>query len=136
MDTLPVLLVSVAALTALCCAPSVNFQPHDERYGRCAARVPATLARQGDVSVTGTIIDIVDGTAVDGSANMVVADGAGDLVKASLPPALGRREMTPDARSCYRELSGTQRGDCVFIRGVRADGGRVLITRFDNLDRN
>jgi len=114
----------------------VNLEPHDDRYARCADRAPTRPIQAGSVDVTGTIVDIVDGTAVDSTADMVVATGTGDLVKASLAPSFSHHPATPEFRYSHRELPGTQRGDCVSIRGTRAADGRVVITRFENLDRN
>ncbi len=131
------LIVAVpSAVPFLSCAPAVNFEPHDGRYARCADRAPARPTQAGTVALTGMIVDVVDGTAVDSPAEIVIATGDGSLTKAWLAPPFSRHPATDDFRHSHRELPGTQRGDCVSIRGIRGGDGSIVISRFDNLDRN
>jgi hypothetical protein len=127
---------SALGFLSIGCARAVNFEPADDRYARCAERAPARPVRAGAIAVTGTIVDIVDGTVVDSPAEMVIATRSGELVKAWLAPTFSHHPATPDFRHSHRELPDTQRGDCVSILGVRGSDGRIVVSRFDNLDRN
>lgn len=116
------------------CAPAIDFQPHNDRYAKCAARSEDATAGHGRVTLIGAVHQIDDETEVDGPVRLVIIDPNGHPRKLFFGSLFTRPEPSELRKATYRTIASSRTGDCVQARGTTMPDGQLAIEDFVKLE--
>lgn len=128
------LAVLAALLDVLACAPAIDFQPHSDRYAKCAARSEGAPAGRGRVTLVGAVHQIDDETEVDGPVRLVIIDPDGHPRKLFFGSLFTRPEPSEQRKAAYRAIASARAGDCVQARGTTMPDGQLWVEELVRLE--
>jgi hypothetical protein len=126
--------VFASAIPTLACAPAIDFQPHSDRYAKCAVRSDAAPAVHGRVTLVGAVHQIDDETEVDGPVRLVIIGPDGHPRKLFFGSLFSRPEPSEQRKATYRAIASARPGDCVRARGTTMPDGQVAVEHFVRLE--
>ena len=126
--------VFAALLLVFACAPPIDFQPHSERYAKCAARSSVAPVGHGRVKLVGAIHQIDDETQVDGAVRLLLIDPDGHPRKLFFGSLFTRPAPSEQRKATYRAIALSRTGDCVEAHGTTMPDGQLEVEHFLRLD--